>query len=377
MKKLFVVVASVAVLSVAYVYTFGLPPAVAALVKPDESNDAGAATPARGGGPGGGGRRNSATTVVLSPLAEQNYALVLRTIGTATALHSVDVVASESGTVAEVKMAANGSVEAGDVLVRLDDRTQQLALEIAVAERDQAQTTVDRYETLKASGNLTVTNVSLTEADIALRLAEANVGLAQIALEDRVIRAPITGQLGLSDIQVGDYISTNTAIVSIDDSSTILAEFEVPERSVGLLEIGKPVMIGTPTYAGRIFDGAITGFDTQLDAVTRSATGRAEIDNTQGLLLSGMTFNVRMVDETEPLPVVPSTALTWDRTGAGIWVSDEGHAARHSVAIRYREGDQVWIETDVPLGSEIIVEGAAKLRAGAAVTSAADAKGKP
>ncbi|MBU2865834.1 efflux RND transporter periplasmic adaptor subunit [Pacificibacter marinus] len=370
MNKLLVVIASVAVLSGAYVYSFGLPPAIAALVPLDTSSDASAASPARGGGPGGGGGRNSATTVVLAPLEQQSYALVLRTIGTATALHSVDVLASESGTVAEVMMAANASVEAGDVLVRLDDRSQQLALEIAEAERDQAQTTVNRYEALKASGNLTVTNVSLTEAEIALRLAEANVGLAKIALEDRVIRAPIAGQLGLSDIQVGDFISTNATIVSIDDSSTIMAEFEVPERSIGLLEIGKPVMIGTPTYTGRVFEGAVTGFDTQLDAVTRSATGRAEIDNTQGLLLSGMTFNVRMVDETAPLPVVPSTAITWDRTGAGIWISQEGRAARHPVTIRYREGDQVWIETDVPLGSDVVVEGASKLRAGAAVAAA-------
>jgi RND family efflux transporter MFP subunit len=375
LKKLFVVVASVAVLSGAYVYSFGLPPAISALIGSETSSDAGAST-ARGGGPGGGGRRNSATTVVLSPLEEQSYTLVLRTIGTATALHSVDVVASESGAVAQVQMAPNASVEVGDILVKLDDRSQQLALEIAEAESDQAQTTVNRYETLKASGNLTVTNVSLTEAEIALRLAEANVGLAEIALEDRIIRAPIAGQLGLSDVQVGDYISTNTAIVSIDDSSTILAEFEVPERSIGLLEIGKPVLIGTPTYTGRIFEGAVTGFDTQLDAVTRSATGRAEIDNAQGLLLSGMTFNVRMNDETAPLPVVPSTAITWDSTGAGIWISDEGRAARHSVTIRYREGDQVWIETDVPLGSEIVVEGAAKLRDGAAVSSAADARAK-
>jgi len=372
LKKLLVVIASVAVLSGAYVYSFGLPPAIAALVSSDAPSDAGAATVARGGG----GRRNSATTVVLAPLEQRSYELVLRTIGTATAQHSVDVLASEAGTVAEMLMAANANVEAGDVLLKLDDRSQQLALEIAEAERDQAQTTVNRYEALKASGNLTVTNVSLTEAEIALRLAEANVGLARIALEDRVIRAPIAGQLGLSDIQVGDFISINTTIVSIDDSSTIVAEFEVPERSVDLLEIGKPVLIGTPTYTGRVFEGAITGFDTQLDAVTRSATGRAEIDNTQGLLLSGMTFNVRMVDETAPLPVVPSTAITWDRTGAGIWVSDERRATRHPVTIRYREGDWVWIETDVPLGSEVVVEGAAKLRDGATVTSATDAKGR-
>ena len=103
-------------------------------------------------------------------------------------------------------------------------------------------------------------------------------------------------------------------------------------------------------------------------------TVRARIDNSAGELLSGMTFAVRMIEETEPLPVVPSTAVTWDRSGAGIWVSDAGRVTRHPVAIRYREGDQLWVETDVPLGAQIVAEGAAKLREGAQVNDAAEAR---
>lgn len=374
MKNAVVVIASIAVLSGAYFYSFGVPAAITSLVVAEGSEAAEAPTPGRGGPARAGGRASRSTTVVLAPLEAQNYSLVLRTIGTATALRSIDVVASEAGRVVAVSLAANAPVEDGDVLVRLDDRVQQLALDIALAERDQAQTTVDRYEALGAAGNLTITNVTVAEAEVALRLAEANVGLAEVALADRVIRSPMSGQLGLSDIHIGDYLTTGETVVSIDDSSTIFAEFEVPERSIGLLEIGKSVLVGTPTYAGRIFEGTIIGFDTQLDSVTRSATVRAQIDNSQGLLLSGMTFNVRMVEETDPLPVVPSTAVTWDRTGAGIWVSEQGRATRHPVAIRYREGDRVWIEADVPLGSQIVVEGAAKLRDGAAVSNA-DAAG--
>jgi RND family efflux transporter MFP subunit len=277
------------------------------------------------------------------------------------------VVATDDGEVVDVSLQANKMVEKGDVILRLDDRSERLSLDIAEANRDQAQATVTRYEGLRSNGNSAVTGVALAEAEVALRLAEANVGLAEVALENRSLVAPISGRLGLSDVNVGDRVSSGDTVVTIDDSTTLLAEFEVPERSIGLLVEGKPVFVSTPTYAGRVFEGSVIAFDSRLDSVTRSATVQAEIDNTEGLLLSGMTFTTRMAEATDPLPVLPSTAITWDRTGAGIWVVLDGRANRIPVSIRYRDGDKVWVETDADVGAQVVTEGAAKLREGSQV----------
>lgn len=257
-------------------------------------------------------------------------------------------------------------------MLRLDDRSQKLAVSIAQAELEQARNTYERLDALRGRGNLTVSDVSLQEAEIAVRLAEANLGLAQVALDERTIVAPISGRLGLSDVQVGDWVSAGDVIVTIDDTQTLLAEFEVPERSIALLRIGQKVAIGTPTYRGRLFEGIVTGFDSRLDSVTRSATVQAEIDNSEGLLLSGMSFAVRMTETTETLPVVPATAITWSPEGAGIWTAENGRATRVPVTIRYRDGDQVWLETDLPTGSMIVSEGAGKLREGAQVRQVGD-----
>lgn len=290
-------------------------------------------------------------------------------------LRRTEVTAADAGEVVETGLRANRLVAKGDVLLRLDDRTERLALEIAQANRDQAQDTVRRYEGLRKNGSTVVTDVALSEARVALRLAEANVGLAQVALDDRTIIAPISGRLGLSDVNIGDRLSSGQAVVTIDDTASLLATFEVPERSIGLLTEGKTVLVSTPTYAGRIFEGTITAFDSRLDSVTRSATVEAEISNPEGLLLAGMTFAIRMTEETEPLPVVPSTAITWDRTGAGIWIAEQGTTRRVPVAIRYRDGDQVWVETEAPIGAQIVAEGASKLREGAQVIAAGAGEG--
>ncbi|WP_415256921.1 efflux RND transporter periplasmic adaptor subunit [Sulfitobacter sp.] len=372
MNKLTVTILSLGVLAGAYGVAFGVPDQIAELWGTAQVESA-AAPQGASRGPRGQSR---STTVVLAPLEKRAYTLVLRTVGSAVSLRRANVIATEAGEVVQAAPHANKLVEKGDVILRLDDRTERLDLEIAQANRDQAQATVSRYRGLRNNGNAVVTDVALSEAEVALRLAEANVGLAEVALEDRTILAPISGRLGLSDIHVGDRLSSGDAIVTIDDSTTLLATFEVPERSIGLLAEGKPVFVSTPTYVGRIFEGSVTAFDSRLDSVTRSATVEAEIDNSEGLLLSGMTFTTRMTEETDPLPVVPATAITWDRSGAGIWIEDNGQVSRVSVTIRYRDGNQVWIETDAPDGSQIVTEGAAKLREGSKVGTAQSKEGQ-
>ena len=301
MKKISVALLSLVVLAGAYAIAFGVPAQVAQLwgAAPSEQSDAaprgGAGRPGGpGGGPGGARGQGRTTAVVLAPLEARAYTQELRTVGSAVSLRRAEVVATEAGEVVEAALQANKLVEKGDVLLRLDDRSERLALEIAEANRDQAQATVTRYQGLHQNGSAVVTDVALSEALVELRLAEANVGLAEVALENRTVVAPISGRLGLSDVQVGDQLSTGDTIVTVDDTTTLLATFEMPERSIGLLSEGKPVLVTTPTYTGRVFEGTITAFDSRLDSVTRSATVQAEIDNAEGLLLSGMTFAIRM-----------------------------------------------------------------------------------
>ncbi|MEP4247523.1 efflux RND transporter periplasmic adaptor subunit [Tateyamaria sp.] len=371
MRHLLILLASGGILCAAYFFSFGVPETVKLAVGLDVA-DARQQTPDRGARPERGAQE---TIVVTAPLSARAYNLVLSTIGTATTLRSVEVVSSVAGEITDVSFDANTQVAAKDVLLQLDDRAEQLALVAVKAEHQQAQDLFDRYETLRNNGNSTITDIIFVETEVALQLAKISVDLAQDALDERTIKAPIAGTLGLSDLHVGTYLSVGDAIVTINDSSVIVAEFEVPERSLALLEAGKPVQIGTPTYAGRVFGGTITAFDTALDPTSRSATVRAQIDNPDGALIAGMTFSVRILEKTEPLPVVPATAITWNRGGANIWTIEEGVASPSPVAIRYRNGTRVWVETDVPLGATIITEGAAKLRAGTAVTDAASATG--
>lgn len=331
--------------------------------------------------PGGGRSRpngDNATVVVLTAPETQPYDDVLQAIGTAEAIRSADLVANVSGEVIETNLTANTHASEGDMLVQLDARVEALNLEIAEAELVQANDTAERYERLQESGNSTVTDVMLSETKTAQRLAEANVGLAQVALDDRTIRAPISGKLGLSTVEIGDVLSSDRIIVTIDDSEALVVVFELPERSVGLLVDKQDVLASTPSFAGRVFKGEIVSFDSRIDSVTRSVTVHARIENPDGLLWPGMTFAVRIIRESEPLLVVPSTAVTWSMNGSSIWIDKDGTAEQVAATILFRRGDQVWIDADIAPGTLVVVEGAQKLREGSRIKDAdAPAKGVP
>lgn len=382
MRKIATLVVSAVIIAGAYFYAFGVPasfgvgqPAETASGK-QAGKSAGNARPAGPGGPGGA-RRSAVTTVVLTPLELQPYENTLRAIGSADALRSASIVSTVSGEVTKTNLTANQQVSAGDILVELDAQTEMYNLEIAKAELEQARDKVSRYERLRTSENAAITGVEFAEAQVAERLAEANVGLAQVALDNRTIKAPISGKLGLSDIEIGDFVSANSTIVTIDDADALLVVFELPERSVGLLEKGQKVLTSTPTFAGQVFEGEVVSFDSRIDSVTRSVTVHARIDNSAGRLWPGMTFSVRILHESNPLAVLPSTAITWSRDGSSIWVDNDGVAEQVAVTILYRRDDQVWIEADIAPGTMIVSEGAQKLRSGAAIAAASGSEADP
>lgn len=375
-QKILTLLVAFTVLATAYYFTFGLPSPVSAMIGSTAdavgNGDKASAMSGPGqrpNGPQGKASGGRTTAVVTTALVLQPYETVLNAIGTASAVRSIDVVSTASGTVIDTNLSANREVAAGDVLLRLDARTQTLNLDIAQANLDQTRDTVARYERIRAGGNSTVTDVTLSEARVQQRLAEAAVGLAQVALDDHVIRAPISGQLSLSSVEIGDVLTANSVIATLDQSEVLVVEFELPERAIGLLAKAKTVLASTAIFRGRVFQGDIVSFDSRIDSVTRSVTVKARIENPDKELWPGMTFAVRLIQESAPLPALPSTAITWSRTGSSVWVDEDGTAKQVPVTILYRRNDTVWVDAKIAVGTMVVTEGAQKLRKGARIST--------
>lgn len=367
MKNLSIYLTAIIVVLGAYVYTFGVPTSLDPRVNSNSSEAAVTPNPRR---PSGGGRRgNRTSSVVLGEIKQESYTDILRAIGTGEAIKSVEVVSDVVGQVQEKSIVSNSNVKAGDVLLKLDSQNQTINLKIAETNLAQAQEVVDRYEKLGASGTSALAEVTIKDARSALIQAQLQVNLAEIALAERTIVAPIDGTLSLSDVNTGANISVGNTIVTIDDIHEILVTFELPERALSLLSQNREVLLSTPVVRGKVFKGKIFAFDNRVDSITRTITVQARVDNAERLLLPGMSFAVRIINQIEPGSVVPTNAITWTANGSEIWVVENDVANSVSTTIVMRQGDQIWIDAKLEAGTKIVVEGAQKLRNGSKVSA--------
>jgi RND family efflux transporter MFP subunit len=319
-----------------------------------------------------GGSRDRAAFVTLATVAVTPYDNHIRAIGTGRAKQSVEVVSDVSGTIESIHFSPNSDVGRGDPLVTLNSDLERIELDIARAEQAQAQATIRRYETLEKSGSGAVAAVTVEEARTALQLADASVERAEYDLSKRVITAPIDGRLGLDDLNEGAYLASGAKVVTIDDTATLVAEFVVPERAAEVLRLGYPIRATTPSIPGRTFEGEVTAFDSRVDAETRTILVRAEIDNPDGLLWPGMTFEIEMFDTGDPAPSVPAVSVVWGREGAFVWKVADGRATMVPVTIRSRLDDTVWVDADLAQGDRVVLDGVQKVYEGGGVTTEDD-----
>ena len=159
----------------------------------------------------------------------------LQAIGTGRANASVTVNPYTSGRLTEFLVQSGAHIEKGQVIATLDSDTEEIALERAKIART---TRRPRSSGSSAAGSNAVTAVAVTEAELALRNAKLSLHDAQLALDRRSIVSPIAGIVGILPIEAGNYVTSQSAIATVDDRSSILVDFWVPERFAAAVKVG-------------------------------------------------------------------------------------------------------------------------------------------
>ncbi len=339
----------------------------------------GPAAAGQGGGAGGprgagfAGGRGGPVLVVTAPVGTDNTGVDVRAIGTVAAAQEVTLYPQDSGIVVGIEFTPGAKVTKGQTLVRLDDSDQQIALEKAKIALDTAQSAFDRAQQLAKSNN--ITTVALTDARTGLQNAQIGLKGAENDLAKRTIKAPFAGIIGLTDIAVGDLISSSKAIATLDDMSKVTVSFDVPERASGLVAVGQAVTASTEAFAGQSFKGTVSAVDNRVDPVARTLRVEATLPNDASVLKPGMALTVAMSFPGAPHPSVPSLAVQWDRGGAYVWKITDGSAHRTPVQILGRRSGAVIVTGDLAENDPVVVEGLQRLREGSAVTGGENGAG--
>ena len=172
--------------------------------------------------------------------------------------------------------------------------------------------------------------------------------------------------MGITEIDVGDRIDTNTLVTTIDDRSVLLVNFSVPEVYVDKVTRGTPVEVSLWDAADTPVSGEIVAVDSRIDINSRSFIARAAIDNVSDRFRPGMAFEISLNASRGAFLSVPDVAVQWGADGAYVWVAEGGRAARREVRLVKRLSGAILIEGDVQAGEPVVMEGVQAVRAGAA-----------
>lgn len=352
---------------------------------------------AKQGGPGGraGGRppmaamANLPVPVRIATAAQQDIDIFLRSLGTVTAYNTVTVRSRVSGELVDVAFQEGQQVKAGDLLAQVDPRAFQVALDQArgtqmqnLAQLENARRDLQRYQALFKQDSIARQQVDTQAALVrqyegTVKSDQANVDNAKLQLDYARITAPISGRLGLRQVDRGNLVSSadTNGLVVITQTQPISVVFTLPETQLpevrAELAAGKTLTVDAYDRADtrRIATGMLETLDNQIDVTTGTLKLKARFDNADDALFPNQFVNVRLhVLTRKDVTAIPTAAVQQGSAGAFVFlVQDDNTIAVRQVKLGAINSGMVAVNEGLKPGDRVVTEGTDRLRAGAKV----------
>ncbi|MBW2241668.1 MAG: efflux RND transporter periplasmic adaptor subunit [Deltaproteobacteria bacterium] len=312
------------------------------------------------------GASGSPTAVVVARATTIAFPLVVEGLGTARANESVDIRPEVSKSIRAIHFEEGERVEAGQLLVQLDNAE-------ALADVAEARANLVDFENQVRRARELFESRTVSESERDQRIAQrdaarAKLGAAEARLAHADIRAPFAGRLGLRHVSLGSLVTPATVITTLDDTGTIKLDFDVPETSIARLATDLPVEARSAAWPDTTFRGRVATIGTRVDPVSRTVTVRARVPNGDGRLRPGMFLTVALLREDVTALVVPEQAVVPEQSRQFVFVVGEDQTViKREVRTGRRRPGLVEILAGITEGEQVIVEGTQKVRPGGAV----------
>jgi len=270
---------------------------------------------------------------------------------------------------------AGSRVTAGTPLVQLYDAPDQGDLANFKAQATVAELSLDRAKQLAA--RQFGPQATVDQAQATYDQAQAGIAKTEAIISQKKVRAPFDGELGVRHVEVGQFLSAGTMIVTLTDLSELYANFTVTEKQSAQLKVGQLVRVTVDAYPGRNFEGKITTIEPQISTDTRNIQVQATIANPDRILKPGMFATTTVVlPDKPPVVTVPETAVDYTLYGDSVFLitektGDDGKtslsAVRTFVQTGNRVGGRAEILKGVKPGDRVVAVGQIKVPSGAAV----------
>jgi multidrug efflux system membrane fusion protein len=327
--------------------------------------------------------------VKVAAAQAEDVPIYLTGIGTIQAYNTVNVQSRVDGEIKEIQFAEGQDVKQGDVLAIIDPRPFQAQLEqqIAMQQKDQALldgavVDMDRYDSLIQKGGAVSRQVVdqqhalVNQYKAQVKNDEAQIDYARTQLGYTTIRAPITGRLGIRQVDQGNFVhAVNPAtIVTITQLQPISVIFTLSAVAVGqthltLGQVNAPVIALGTDNTTELDRGAINLVDNQVDQTTGTIKLKATFPNQALKLWPGNFVNGRITVETRWMAVtVPAIAVRHGPRGDFVWVAKPDQtAAFRPVGVGQVVGGRTLINRGLAKGEQVVTEGYYRLENGSRI----------
>jgi membrane fusion protein (multidrug efflux system) len=315
-----------------------------------------------------------AQTVTAAKVETKSWTPSIAALGTARAANGVDLAFETAGIVKEIKFKANQNVRVGEVLVQLDDTVERADLTDVQANVKTAESNFERAKTLSSRGYGTEANFD--QASALLAAARSRLARLQATIEQKALKAPFSGVIGISRIDIGQYLQPGTVIASFQDLSSMKVDFTVPEQAAGEVKLGQEVRLGV-TATDLPFKGKVVGKDPQVDPKTRLVSVQALVEsNKDQAILPGQFLHVEAILLVEPNVItVPQTAVITSLYGDYVYTIEQEEKAGQQVQVTKqvfvktgrRRGGTLEVLSGLTPGQQVVASGQNKLQAGSTV----------
>ncbi|MHB8667955.1 MAG: efflux RND transporter periplasmic adaptor subunit [Burkholderiales bacterium] len=314
-------------------------------------------------------------TVSATKAALQEWQTRARALGTLQAVRGADLAPEVAGIVKAIHFRSGEEVKAGAPLLQLNADAEVAGLKSLEAAAALAENTYRRdAEQFKVKA---VSQAAL-DADAAnLKSTTAQAEAQQALVAKKLIRAPFGGRVGIRAVDLGQYLSPGTKIVTLQALDPVFADFLVPQDALAHYAVGQKVVVTTDGFPGEKFDGRISALDAKVDPATRNIKVRATVRNPKHQLLPGMFVTVETArGGPERLLTLPQTAISFNPYGNTVFVLEERKGAdgkmelvahQKFVTTGATRGDQVAVLSGLKQGETVVTSGQIKLRSGSAV----------
>jgi multidrug efflux system membrane fusion protein len=326
--------------------------------------------------------------VSVAPVKRADFPIVVEGLGQVQAYNTVTVRARVDGQIMKVAYTEGQDVKAGDLLVEIDPRPFQAALDQAKAKKTQdeanlanAKLDLGRYSTLAKQSYATQQQLDTQSALVDQLIAQiaadtAAVAAAQVQLDYTTIRAPISGRAGLRLVDEGNLVaaSQQTSLVSIAQIEPIAVIFTVPEEDVGqinaVLAKGEPKVVVKDTSGKELATGKLTLTDNQIDASTGTIRLKAEFPNADHALWPGLAVSADLtIGDDKDVLTVPAIAIQHGQKGLFAYVvDDQNRAALRNVTVSRQNIDTMVVAKGLKDSDRVITTGLFLLQPGSPVT---------